>query len=139
MKRLSFVLLFFVISLCSTAQVTNNAISLERNGRVSLGTLQSGEISTGTTLQLWMNPQHWIPGANVITWGNSLNIQLGNPGELVIKSADENTTFTDANLTSGNWTHLTLLLNNSIGLFVNNTNEQSYQLQVPFTDRKSVV
>ena len=80
-----------------------------------------------------MNPQHWIPGANVITWGNSLNIQLGNPGQLVVRSAGESITFTDTNLASGNWAHLTLLLHNSIGLLVNNANEQSHQLQTAFT------
>ena len=132
MKRATLALLFFVTSLYCTAQVTNSAISLERNGRVSLGTLPSGETSTGTTLQLWMNPQHWIPGANVVTWGNSLNIQLGNPGQLVVKSADESIAFTDANLATGNWVHLTLLLDNDIRLLVNNANEQSSTLPRPF-------
>ena len=132
MKKLYFTLLFFVTSLYCTAQVTNSAISLERNGRISLGTLQDDTALDGTTLQLWMNPQHWIPGANVVTWGNNLNIQLGTPGQLVIKSAEESITFTDSNLASGNWTHLTLLLDNGIRLLVNNANEQSSTLPRPF-------
>ena len=132
MKKLYFTLLFFVTSLYCTAQVTNSAISLERNGRISLGTLQDDTALDGTTLQLWMNPQHWIPGANVVTWGNSLNIQLGNPGQLVIKSAEESITFTDSNLASGNWAHLTLLLDNGIRQLVNNANEQSSTLPRPF-------
>ena len=121
-------------SLCSTAQVTNNAISFQRNGRVSLGVLPSDIADSGTTLQLWMNPQHWIPGANIVTWGESLNIQLGTPGQITIKCGDETMTFTDSNLATGNWSHLTLLMEgNSIRLFVNNANEQSGTLPTPFT------
>ena len=132
MKRYTIALILLFMSLCSTAQVTNNAISLERNGRVSLGTLQDITADDGITLQLWLNPQHWIPGANIATWGNSLNIQLGNPGVLVIKSGDDSMTFSDANLSSGNWAHITLLLDNNIRLLVNNANEQNGTLSQPF-------
>ena len=132
MKRYTIALILLFMSLCCTAQVTNNAISLERNGRVSLGTLQDITADDGITLQLWLNPQHWIPGANIATWGNSLNIQLGNPGVLVIKSGDDSMTFSDANLSSGNWAHITLLLDNNIRLLVNNANEQNGTLSQPF-------
>ena len=132
MKRYIIALILFFVSLYSTAQVTNNAISLERNGRVSLGTIQDCTADDGITLQLWMNPQHWIPGANIVTWGNSLNLQLGNPGVLVIKSGDDSMTFSDANLSSGNWAHITLLLDNNIRLLVNNANEQNGTLSQPF-------
>ena len=126
--------MLFFASLCSTAQVTNNALSLERNGRVSLGVLPYDITDTGTTLQLWMNPQHWIPGANIVTWGESLNIQLGTPGQITIKCGDETMTFTDSNLATGNWSHLTLLMEgNCIRLLVNNANEQSGTLPTPFT------
>ena len=60
MKRYAIAAVLFLVSLCSTAQVTNNALSLERNGRVSLGVLPNDIADSGTTLQLWMNPQHWI-------------------------------------------------------------------------------
>ena len=133
MKRYAIALLLLFVSLCGTAQVTNNAISLQRNGRVSLGIIKSDATASGTTLQLWMNPQHWIPGANIAAWGNSLNIQLGATGELVIKSNDDTITFSDANLTTGNWAHMTLLLDgNTIRLLVNNANEQSGTLAQPF-------
>ena len=126
--------MLFFASLCSTAQVTNNALSLERNGRVSLGVLPYDITDTGTTLQLWMNPQHWIPGANIVTWGESLNIQLGTPGQITIKCGDETMTFIDSNLATGNWSHLTLLMEgNCIRLLVNNANEQSGTLPTPFT------
>ncbi len=57
-------------SLCSTAQVTNNAISFQRNGRVSLGVLPNDIADSGTTLQLWMSNAmaitkaclHGVPG-----------------------------------------------------------------------------
>ena len=133
MKKYSIAFILFLISLCSTAQVTNNAISLQRNGRVSLGMIENDAAASGTTLQLWMNPQHWIPGANIVTWGNSLNIQLGATGELVIKSNEETLSFSDTNLTTGNWAHITLLLNgNTISLLVNNANGQSGTLAQPF-------
>ena len=131
MKRYAIALVMFLVSLYGTAQVTNNAISLERNGRVSLGVQQLS--TAGTTLQFWLNPQHWIPGADIVAWSNSLNIQLGNPGELVIKSDDDSMTFTDANLSSGNWAHITLLLDSDIRMLVNNANEQGHTLSQPFT------
>ena len=55
------------------AQVTNQALAFEENGRVSLGSLPDGT-ATGVTLQFWMNPQEWIPGANVLAWGESLGV-----------------------------------------------------------------
>ena len=120
-------------SLCGTAQVTNNAINFERNGRISLGIINNDVETSGITLQLWMSPQHWIPGANIVNWGKSLNIQLGATGELVIKSNDDTLSFTDANLATGNWAHITLLLDgNTIGLLVNNANEQSGTLSATF-------
>ena len=131
MKRYAIALMLLIVSLCSTAQVTNNAISLERNGRVSLGIIDNGTATT--TLQLWMNPQHWIPGANIVTWGENLNIQLGTPGQIRIKCGDETMSFTDANLATGNWSHITLLLEgNSIALLVNNANQQNGTLSQPF-------
>ena len=134
MKRYAIALVMLIASLCTTAQVTNNAISFQRNGRVSLGVIENDATASGTTLQLWMNPQHWIPGANILTWGESLNIQLGAPGKLVIKSCDETLSFTDSNLATGNWSHITLLLNgNNIALLVNNANEQNGTLQASFT------
>ena len=131
MKKYAIALVLFLVSLYGTAQVTNNAISFERNGRVSLGVQQQS--TAGTTLQFWLNPQHWIPGADIVAWGNSLNIQLGNPGELVVKSGDDSMTFNDTNLSSGNWTHITLLLDSDIRLLVNNANEQRHTLSQPFT------
>ena len=134
MKRYAIATAMFLASLCCTAQVTNNALSFERNGRISLGVLPQKITGTGTTLQLWMNPQHWIPGANIVTWGESLNIQLGKPGEVVVKSNADTFSFTDSNLATGNWAHLTLLLEgNSIRLLVNNANEQNATLLEPFT------
>ena len=131
MKKYTIAFIISLISLCSTAQVTNNAISFERNGRVSLGTVTT---TSSTTLQLWMNPLHWIPEANIVTWGNSLNIQLGTPGELVIKSNDDTLSFTDVNLTTGNWAHITLLLEgNSLSLLINNANQQNGTLSAAFT------
>ena len=134
MKRTYIVLLLCLATLCCMAQVTNNAISFERNGRVSLGTIETNTESTGTTLQMWINPQHWIPGANIATWGDRLDIQLGAPGKLVISCADESHTFSSTELSSGTWAHITLLLcNGSISLLVNNANEQTATLSVPFT------
>ena len=134
MKRYAIAAALFLVSLCSTAQVTNRALYLERNGRVSMGILPDGTASEGMTLQLWMNPEHWIPGANIVTWGENLNIQLGTPGQLKIKCADEGMTFSDSNLATGNWSHLTLLLEgNCIRLLVNNANEQSGTFPAPFT------
>ena len=132
MKRFSIALILLIVSLYSTAQVTNNAISLERNGRVSLGVMHDC-VQEATTLQLWMNPQHWIPGANVVTWGTALNIQLGTTGKLIIKSDESSISFTDSNLATGNWAHLTLLFEGrDISLLVNNANKQEATLEQTF-------
>ena len=134
MKRYSIAFALLVTSLCITAQVTNNAIDFDRNGRLSLGVIDNNTATSGTTLQLWMSPYHWIPGANIASWGSDLNMQLGTLGEIVIKSNGDTLSFTDANLTTGNWAHITLLLNGKdISLLVNNTNEQSSTLAKAFT------
>ena len=134
MKRITTALFLFIASICCMAQVTNNAISFERNGRVSLGIIQDNTVDNEITLQLWLNPQHWIPGANIVTWGNNLNIQLGTPGQMVIKRGGESITVSDTNLSSGNWAHITLLLENEkIRALVNNENEQGGTFSEPFT------
>ena len=51
MKKYIIALILFFVSLCGIAQVTNNAISFERNGRLSLGVLQNNTAATGVTLQ----------------------------------------------------------------------------------------
>ena len=48
MKKITTTLLILLASLCCNAQVTNNAISFERNGRISLGTTQVAEEYTIT-------------------------------------------------------------------------------------------
>ena len=134
MKRYAITAVVFLASLCCSAQVTNKAMNFEQNGRVSLGTLPDATLNEGVTLQFWMNPQHWIPGANVVTWGESLNIQLGTLGQVKVKCSNETISFTDSNLSSGNWAHITLLLEaGNIRLLVNNANEQSSTLPAPFT------
>lgn len=134
MKRYFFALFLWFTALCSVAQVANQALSFEGNGRVSLGLLpETGTSSDGTTLQLWICPQHWIPGANIITWGNNLNVQLGAPGQLAVSIQGSSITFADANLSSGNWAHVTLMFTDSdVSLFVNNANEQTKALSSPF-------
>ncbi|MBR5860181.1 MAG: hypothetical protein IKY71_02415 [Bacteroidaceae bacterium] len=134
MKKHAIALILILMSIYSSAQVTNNAIDFERNGRISLGVIRNCTTTSGTTLQLWFNPQHWIPGANIATWGQSLSIQLGAPGKLVVKSNNEEFTFSDTNISAGNWTHITLLLDGSnISLITNNANEQTHTLAIPFT------
>ena len=133
MKRFSIAFLLFVMSLYGVAQVTNSAVNFDGNGRLSLGIIQSDRINSNLTLQLWVNPQSWIPGANLLSWGDNLNLQLGSLGQLVIKSFDDSFTFTDANLSSGSWVHITLYLEESaIRLLVNNANEQRGTLSAPF-------
>ena len=77
----------FFASLCSTAQVSNNALSLERNGRVSLGVLPYDITDTGTTLQLWMNPQHWIPGAIASTNEEKITVTVDKEGKEIAVAA----------------------------------------------------
>ena len=116
MKKHAIALILILMSTYSSAQVTNNAIDFERNGRISLGVIRNCTTTSGTTLQLWFNPQHWIPGANIATWGQSLSIQLGTPGKLVVKNNNEEFTFSDTNISAGTWTHITLLLDGSNSL-----------------------
>lgn len=134
MKRLLYALILCLASLPGTAQVTNMALSFEGNGRVSLGIMPAASsTSDGTTLQFWLCPQHWIPGSNIITWGSGLNIRLGSPGQLAIQTADSSFAFSDANLSTGNWAHVTLMLDDTTAtMLVNNANEQTAPLSAPF-------
>ena len=135
MKRLLYAMILCLASLPGTAQVTNMALSFEGNGRVSLGIMPAAaSTSSGTTLQFWLCPQHWIPGSNIISWGSGLNIRLGSPGQLAIQTADSSFAFSDANLSTGNWAHITLMLDDTTAtMLVNNANEQTATLSSPFS------
>ena len=134
MKKLFIAIFMLLLSLHGISQVTNNAISFERNGRLSLGSLQDININSGITIQLWINPKAWIPGASIMKWGESFTIQLGAPGKLIAKTGDNNLVFTDNSLQSGNWSHLTFLIDaTELKLLVNNANEQNMELPAQFT------
>ena len=133
MKKLYVALLCLFLSAGVVAQVTNNALAFERNGRLSLGTFGETDASSGVTLQLWMNPGQWIPGANVVEWGDCLRVRLAAFGELSVEVGPDEYLFKDAALLSGNWVHLTLLLDGTdLGVLVNNANEQNASLSAPF-------
>lgn len=133
MKKFSTTLLLSLISLFCMAQVTNQAIEFENNGRVSLGMLPDDGAAEGTTLQFWMYARHWVPGAHVLTWGNDFDVQLGLVHELVITYGSTSVTFADVNLTSVTWAHVTLYLDGKeVRLLVNNAGEQSAALPTPF-------
>lgn len=132
MKKFSTTLLLSLMSLFCMAQVTNQAIALEHNGRVSLGVLSDGT-TEGVTLQFWMNPQEWVAGAYVLTWGDDLDVQLGRAGELVVTCDGESVAFASAGLKAGAWAHITLYLDGEeVRLLVNNAGEQSALLAAPF-------
>lgn len=135
MRKFIVSMLFLLLVLPVAAQVANNAISLERNGRLSLGTIP--ECGDTVTLQWWMNPQHWIPGAEIITWGENFAVKLASPSELKVQVNGETFSFKSNSLMPGNWFHMTLQLSgNSMKMWANNADEQETTLAAAFTAEK---
>lgn len=129
MKKFWTLFLLLMLGLPLGAQVANQAISFKRNGRVSLGVIAEVEGAQAVTMQWWMNPQQWIAGANVVAWGDGMNVQLGSLGALNVQVGAEQFAFQHSSLVPSNWSHVTLTVEQSeLTVYVNNEMAGQQQL-----------
>lgn len=104
----------------ASAIATNYVLRLNPEASVQCGPAPHIEGLTSYTLQLWFNADSWTPGATLIQLAPGCELQLGDSGQLLFKSADASVTVAHSDLTPGKWVHLTLISDNGAGsAFVN--------------------
>lgn len=112
-KTLILSLLFLYTAQLSQAQVANHALRFSGNGHVSCGELVEMEQQKSYTLQFWMCPEAWTEGATIFKSGDSFSAKLGAEGTIVFKVDQTSlTTTADQQLSSENWTQVTLVCDN---------------------------
>lgn len=111
--RIAFLLFALFLGLSSHAQVDNYCLRFSSDeGIVNLGRLTGLKSTQNYTLQMWICPSQWTPGASLLRCGR-FSIKLGNSHSLLINDGDEHL-FVNSNLLDTNlWTHLTLRVGTS--------------------------
>lgn len=85
------------------AQVTNRAILLEPSGSVDCGQVPALDGLSSYTVQFWINPTQWTPGATVLSCGDNFSVELGSVGEIVFTVGTQSVTAKSADLKAGEW------------------------------------
>lgn len=113
MKRCGICILVLTIaSACfgpASAQVVNRALEFSGTGYVDCGYLTDMEGKDSYSLQFWMDPLQWSPGASLISYGDGFSVKLGSSGEIVISSGDKSLKVSSPSLKPDEWTQVTLI------------------------------
>lgn len=102
----------WVFLLCAAslqAQVDNYALKLSADGHVSFGAIPELNKQDGYTIQFWMAPSAWKPGAILCKRGDSFSVQLGAKGELLFTVGAKSVSVASPELEVNKWAHLTLI------------------------------
>ncbi|WP_430809636.1 MULTISPECIES: LamG-like jellyroll fold domain-containing protein [unclassified Carboxylicivirga] len=92
------------------AQVDNYALSMPTGSGVTLNELTALSNSDSYTLQFWMNPGVWSPGATILSTGTqALRTELGTENKLLFKVGERTLTISSPALMAGKWCHLSLV------------------------------
>lgn len=94
------------------AQVTNRAIEFESTGTVDCGQLPTLRGYTSFTIQFYINPNAWTPGATILSRGDDFSAKLGNEKEIVFTVGNTSLTATSEALGTGEWTSVMLVCSN---------------------------
>ena len=108
-------------TLAAYAQPTNYALSNpDGTGKAEAFTITELDGGSEATFQMWIKPSAWTQ-ATLIGQDN-FSIEMGaTEGEILVKAGDQTATVTAANLV-GNWSQLTVTINNgTVKAYVNNT------------------
>lgn len=106
-----------------SAVATNYALRLEEGSTVDCGIMPRLGGATSYTLQFWMNPDSWTPGATILTLGNAGEVRLGDAeGSVVIEIGGTESRLSSTDLAAGVWSQVTLICDEgSVKGFVNGT------------------
>lgn len=106
------ILLALALEACSlgaSAVPVNYALSLTPQGHVECGRVEALEGLTSYTIQLWLNPSQWTPGAQVLSIGSQSTLKLGQTGSLDFNVGATSLTIASADLAAGKWAQITIV------------------------------
>lgn len=138
-KTLLALLLAAASSMAALAQVQNHALQFtSTEGIANLGRVQQLTAPDDYTLQLWFSPATWTQGASIIRCG-TFSIKLGIDHAIVVNDGTNHLTVTSGQISSGQWTQLTIRTSPGAGthLTVNNqlTCTSSQPILLPANDK----
>ncbi len=121
---LSLLLIFFSIG--AAAQVDNYSLSLNGNGYVNAGLVTELNQAGSYTLQCWIHPDSWTPGAAIFSRGTAneeLSLRLGDSTcNMLFTCGSQSVPFSDAAIAPGQWAQLSILYNQgNVSILVNST------------------
>ncbi|MCH5234547.1 MAG: hypothetical protein J1E16_04575 [Muribaculaceae bacterium] len=109
---ISLLALIFGLNFNVNAQVINRALEFGPSGYVDCGYLPDMEGKDSYSIQFWMNPSKWTPGANIVSFGNSFSVKLGEPQEIIISSGEKSLKVSTPSLRPNEWNQVTLICDN---------------------------
>lgn len=103
------------------AQVTNRAILFEPTGTVDCGQVPGLNDLESYTIQFWINPTQWTPGATILSRGDKFSAKLGAEGEVVFTFGEKSVSGKSDDLKAGEWNGVMLNCSHKTAkVFVNN-------------------
>ncbi|MDD4199104.1 MAG: glycosyl hydrolase family 18 protein [Paludibacter sp.] len=143
---------FFILTLVLTAnqwivaQVDNYSLKLTASGFIEAGCVNEINSLESYTIQAWINPSIWTPGAAIFTRGNNdsrFDLCLGNQsGEIVLHAGTQFASVSSSGLAAGKWAQITIIYHqNNIKAYVNNilVLNTTAQLSIPISYEKFVL
>ncbi len=109
--------------LSTEAQVNNYALQLAPQSSVDCGVMPGLDGLTSYTVQFWINPETWTPGASVFTRGDSFTATLGNTGTLNLSVGASTLALSSGDIKAGDWTQITVVCSEGAATGFVNGNE----------------
>lgn len=109
-KKIALLTLVIISSLGFTnAQVINRALSFTPEGTVDCGAMPLLNNLKSYSIQFWLSPDIWTPGATLMSRGDNFTVKLGEQGNIDFKIGETAVTATSSDLKSSEWNQVTLI------------------------------
>lgn len=137
MKKVFFILIFILTAnQLISAQVDNYSLKLDPTGYADAGLINEINGLESYTIQLWINPLIWTPGAAIFSRGyndSRFDLCLGNQsGELLLRAGTKYISVASSGLATGKWAQITIIYQqNNIKAYVNNVLVLNTTVQLP--------
>lgn len=99
----------------------NYALRFNGNGILSLGRFNELNNLEKITIQFWMYPDEWKPGAHIIEKGDALHLNLAEENSLDLQIGNRKFIINQTNIETKKWSHITIMNGNEkLQIYVNN-------------------
>jgi hypothetical protein len=93
------------------AQVQNYALKFEANGTVDCGYMPDLNSISSYSIQFWINPTAWTPGATIVSNGD-LIVALADNNSIQFTVGSSKVVASSSDLVAGNWSQVTMVNDN---------------------------